>query len=245
MSRLLRAMGFLAALMVMQPASAEVLRLAGDAWAPYADTSLVNGGLATDLIRTALARAGYTTEYDQVPWARGLLGLSDGRYDVLIDTWYSEERTHIGLFSKPFLINRLGFLKRKNSSISFVRLSDLYPYSVATVRGYAYSPEFDNNPNMKKVPVASFSMALRMLAAGRVQLAVEDEFAARFALSRESADVRDSIDFLTVPLSENNLHILVSFKNPRYAEIVAKFDREIEAMKADGTYERLFKLHDL
>lgn len=245
MSRMLRAMGYLAALLVMQPAAAENLRLAGDAWAPYADTSLVNGGLATDLIRTALARAGYTTEYEQVPWARGMLGLSEGRYDILIDAWYSEERTRIGQFSQPFLINRLCFLKRKDSAISYSRLADLYAYPIAIVRGYAYSAAFDSDPNLKKVPVHSFSMSLRMLAAGRVQLAVEDEFAARFALSRESREIRDAVDFLTVPLSENNLHILVSLKNPNHAEIVARFDREIAAMKADGTYERLFRVHDL
>lgn len=245
MSRLLRAMGYLAALLAMQPVYAETLRLAGDAWAPYADTSLVNGGLATDLIRTALARAGYTTEYDQVPWARGIQDLSVGRYDVLIDAWYSDERTRIGQFSAPFLVNRLCFIKRKDSDISYSRLADLYAYPIAVVRGYAYSAEFDNDPNLKKVPVHSFSMSLRMLDAGRVQLAVEDEFAARFALSRESEALRDRVDFLTVPLSENNLHILVSLKNPNHAEIVDRFDREIAAMKADGTYERIFKLHDL
>lgn len=245
MSRLLCAMGYLAALLVMQPVSAQTLRLAGDAWAPYADTSLINGGLATDLIRTALARAGFTTEYEQVPWARGILGLSDGRYDILIDAWYSEERTRIGQFSQPFLVNRLCFLKRKDSPISYAKLADLYAYPVAVVRGYAYSAQFDNDPNLKKVPVHSFSMSLRMLAAGRVQLAVEDEFAARFALSREPQELRDRVDFLTVPLSENNLHILVSLKIPNHAEIVDKFDREIVAMKADGTYERLFRVHDL
>lgn len=245
MPRLLRAMALLGMLLIAQGASAQKLRIAGDAWAPYSDLTLINGGLSTDLIRTALGRAGYTTEYDQVPWARAVHGVGEGRYDILINAWYSKDRTEIGEFSGEYLLNRLRFLKRKTSDIEYKSLPQLHPYSIAVVRSYAYSPEFDNDPDLKKVPVASFSTAVRMLAAGRVDLTVEDEYAARFALSHESNDVRDSVDFLPQSLSENSLHILVSLKNPDHAKIVADFDNAIAAMKADGTYDKLFRLHGL
>lgn len=245
MSRLLRAMGLLGLLLVAQDVLAQKLRLAGDAWAPYSDVSLLNGGLSTDLIRTALGRAGYSTEYEQVPWARAVHGVSEGRYDVLINAWYSEDRTRIGQFSGEYLINRLRFLKRKTSSIDYQSLTQLHPYSIAVVRSYAYSPAFDSDAELKKVLVASFSTAVRMLAAGRVELTVEDEYAARFALSREPDEVRDNVEFLPKSLSENSLHILVSLKNPEHEKIVADFDKAIAAMKADGTYDKLFKLHGL
>jgi polar amino acid transport system substrate-binding protein len=245
MSRLLRAVGLLGVLLIAQDALAQKLRLAGDAWAPYADVSLLNGGLSTDLIRTALGRAGYTTEYEQVPWARAIHGASEGRYDILINAWYSEDRTRIGQFSGEYLINRLRFLKRKTSTIDYQSLTQLHPYSIAVVRSYAYSPAFDSDADLKKVLVASFSTAVRMLAAGRVELTVEDEYAARFALSREPDEVRDSVEFLPKSLSENSLHILVSLKNPDHEKIVADFDKAIAAMKADGTYDKLFKLHGL
>jgi polar amino acid transport system substrate-binding protein len=245
MSRLLRAVGLLGLLLIAQDVLAQKLRLAGDAWAPYADVSLLNGGLSTDLIRTALGRAGYTTEYEQVPWARAVHGVSEGRYDILINAWYSEDRTRIGQFSGDYLVNRLRFLKRKASSIDYQSLAQLHPYSIAVVRSYAYSPDFDSDADLKKVLVASFSTAVRMLAAGRVELTVEDEYAARFALSREPDEVRDNVEFLPKSLSENSLHILVSLKNPDHEKIVADFDKAIAAMKADGTYDKLFKLHGL
>ncbi|WP_296179301.1 substrate-binding periplasmic protein [Pseudomonas sp. UBA1879] len=245
MPRLLRAMALLGMLLIAQGVSAQKLRIAGDAWAPYSDLSLINGGLSTDLVRTALGRAGYTTEYEQVPWARAVHGVSEGRYDILINAWYSTERTQIGEFSGEYLVNRLRFLKRKTSDITYQTLPQLHPYSIAVVRSYAYSPEFDNDPDLKKVPVASFSTAVRMLAAGRVELTVEDEYAARFALSHEPADVRGNVDFLPQSLSENGLHILVSLKNPDHAKIVADFDEAVAAMKADGSYDKLFKLHGL
>ena len=46
-------------------------------------------------------------------------------------------------------------------------------------------------------------------------------------------------------MSENSLHILVSLKNPRHEQIVAGFDREIAAMKVDGSYQRLMKQHGM
>ncbi|WP_346828788.1 transporter substrate-binding domain-containing protein [Pseudomonas abietaniphila] len=245
MSRLLRAMGLLGLLLIAQDTLAQKLRLAGDAWAPYADVSLLNDGLSTDLIRTALGRAGYTTEYEQVPWARAIHGIGEGRYDILINAWYSEDRTRIGQFSGEYMVNRLRFLKRKTSTVDYQSLTQLHPYSIAVVRSYAYSPAFDSDAELKKVLVASFSTAVRMLAAGRVELTVEDEYAARFALSREPDEVRDNVEFLPKSLSENSLHILVSLKNPDHEKIVADFDKAIAAMKADGTYDKLFKLHGL
>jgi polar amino acid transport system substrate-binding protein len=238
-------MGLLGLMCVTHTAAADTLRMAGDAWAPYADTSLVNGGLATDLINTALSRAGYSTEYEQVPWARAVHGLTEGRYDILINAWYSDDRTLIGQFSAAYLTNQLRFIKRKGFPIDYQNLAQLHPHSIAVVRGYAYSPAFDNDLELKKVPVASFSTAVRMLAAGRVELTVEDEYAARYALSRESREVQNSVEFLPTSLAENTLHILVSLKNPEHEKIITRFDQEIAAMKADGSYDKLFKLHGL
>jgi polar amino acid transport system substrate-binding protein len=113
------------------------------------------------------------------------------------------------------------------------------------VRGYAYSPPFDNDESLQKVPVHSFAMAVRMLAADRVKLTLEDEFVARYYLARESPKVRNAVEFLPKPLSENSLHIMVSLKNPEHARIVAGFDREIAAMKVDGSYDKLMKRHGM
>jgi len=236
-------MALLGMLLVAQDVSAQKLRIAGDAWAPYSDVSLLNGGLSTDLVRTALGRAGYTTEYEQVPWARAIHGVSEGRYDVLINAWYSEERTRIGQFSGEYLLNRVRFLKRKSSDIDYQSLDQLHPYSIAVVRGYAYSSAFDKDADLKTVPVVNFSTAVRMLAAGRVELTVEDEYAARFALTREPDEVRDSVEFVHNSLSENGLHMLVSLRNPDHETIVTDFDNAIAAMKADGTYDKILKLH--
>ncbi|KRP63300.1 substrate-binding periplasmic protein [Pseudomonas trivialis] len=245
MPRFSRAVALFGVLLLAQPACAQRLRLAADAWPPFTDATLVNGGLATDIVSTALARAGYASDFEQVPWARALKGVGDGRYDVLINAWYDEARTQLGQFSAEYLLNRVRFIKRREDPIEFQSLAQLHEAPIAVVRGYAYSAAFDADTQLQKIPVHNFAMAVRMLAAERVRLTVEDEYVARFYLARESARVRNAVEFLPMPLSENSLHILVSLKNPEHAQIVAGFDREIARMKADGSYARLMKQHGM
>ncbi|MFJ2365493.1 substrate-binding periplasmic protein [Pseudomonas sp. NPDC087697] len=245
MPRLHLAFALIGLLLLSQTATAEKLRLVADAWPPFTDATLVNGGVATDIVSTALARAGYASDFEQVPWARALLGVGEGRYDVLVNAWFNEERTHIGQFSSEYLLNRIRFIKRKDAPIEYNNLQQLHTYPIAVVRGYAYSPEFDGDAALQKVQVHSFAMAVRMLAADRVKLTLEDEYVARYYLARESSKVRNAVEFLPNPLSENSLHILVSLKNPDHDKIVAGFDREIAAMKADGSYERLLQQHGM
>lgn len=241
MSALLRVLVLLGLLLALNTAQAEKLRLVADSWPPFTDASMPGGGLATVIVTTALHRAGFASEFEQVPWARALLGVGEGRYDVLINAWFDEGRTRIGQFSTSYLTNRVRLLKRKGDVLRFEQLSDLYPYPIATVRDYAYSPEFDTDQQLQKVPVRSFSVAVRMLAAGRVGLTLDDEYVARYFLQRESRSVRDGVEFVDKPLGENRLHILVSLKNPRHQEIVAGFDRAIAEMKVDGSFARLLQ----
>lgn len=225
--------------------AAQTLRLVADPWPPFNDQTLLNNGLASDLVTTALERAGYLTTYAQVPWARAVRGLQQEAYDVLINAWYTDERAVYGHYSQPYLVNRVRFLQRKNAGINFTQLSDLYPYSIAVVRDYAYSPAFGQDAKLNKVEVVSFELAARMLHARRVQLTLEDELVARFHLSRSLAGVRDQLEFLPQPLSENNLHILISRKHPQHQQIADAFNKAIEEMRADGSYAQIFQRHGL
>lgn len=235
----------LALLMPLYGGAADALRLVADSWPPFTDKTLLNNGLATDLVVTALSRAGYASHYAQVPWERAVRGLQQDTYDVLINAWYTDERATFGYYSQPYLINRIRFLQRKGSQIEFHQLSDLYPYSIAVVRGYAYSSAFDQDSRLSKVGVLSFAVGVRMLQAQRVQLALEDELVARFHLGRHLTSIRDQLEFLPQPLSENGLHILVSRRHPQHQQIADAFNKAIEAMRADGSYEQIFQRHGL
>lgn len=232
-------------LFLAQSSPAEHLRLVGDVWPPFTDQRLANNGLAVDLVSTALRRRGHTVEYVEVPWARVLRGLQQGDYDVIVAAWYSTERSQYGLYSDPYLVNRIRFLRRAGMPIKYSGLDSLRPHSIAVVRGYSYDPAFDAAQGLSKVPVLEFAMGARMLAAGRVQLTLEDELVAQYHLSRDLQEIRDAVEFVEAPLSENGLHILMRRSHPLHRQIVAEFDSELAAMREDGSYREIFRRYGL
>lgn len=68
---------------------------------------------------------------------------------------------------------------------------------------------------------------------------------ARHHLSRSLAGVRDQLEFLPQPLSENGLHILISLRHSQHKQISDDFNREIAPMRADGSYAQIFQHHGL
>lgn len=241
----LRVCTCLLCLMLSTALSAEPLRLVANAWPPFTDQRLLNNGLATDLVSSALRRAGYASQYHEVPWARALQGIEHDRYDVLVPTWFATERQTYGLYSEPYLINRIRFLRRTGSTIEFKQLDDLLPYSIAVTRGYAYAPAFDNDLRLNKVKTSSFATAARMLAAGRIDLTLEDEWVAKYHLNHELAGLSSALEFISVPLSESPLHILVRRKHPQSAQIVRAFNQALQEMRADGSYAAILQRHGL
>ena len=223
--------------------NAESLRLVANTWPPFNDVNLLNNGLSSDLVITALKRAGYASSYFQVPWARVLHGMQVADYDIVVSAWYDQERAIYGVFSEPYLVNRIRFLRRKGSDLQFRALNDLGDNSIAVVRGYSYQAEFDAAPQLLKVPVVDFAMGARMLAAGRVQLTLEDELVARHYFQYELRGLEEQLEFLPKPLSENGLHILVRSSHPHAQEIVDGFDKAMQAMREDGTYAKIYAAH--
>ncbi|MCY1354023.1 lysine-arginine-ornithine-binding periplasmic protein [compost metagenome] len=230
-------------MLLANQAAAVNLRIVADLWPPYTDSRIPGNGLATDLVSTALRRSGYTTEYNEVPAARIIKGLKESRYDLVVGAWFDVERAQLGKFSDPYLTNRLLVLQRKNSSITFEDLPGLRPYSIAVVRGYKYSPQFDSDSTLNKLDVNSFQIAARMLAAGRVDLTLEDELVAQYFLSGELHSIREKIKFLPNSLGENSLHVLVRLTHPLSQRIISDFNREILSMCKDGTYGAIFRRH--
>ena len=235
----------LALLLTSSPAGADSLLLAANQWPPFTGRNLPGNGLATELVTTALNRAGYRNEYIEAPWARVIKGLQQDQYDVVLTVWYSAERATYGLFSDAYLVNRIRFLQRRGGDIQFRQISDLYPYRIVVTRGYAYAPAFDNDTRLNKYEVTDFLPAASMVAAGRVELTLEDELVAQYLLRQEPASVREALEFLPTPLAETPLHILVRRSHPQHAQIVADFNRELAAMRADGTYQTILQRHGL
>jgi polar amino acid transport system substrate-binding protein len=233
----------LLSVMLAMPALAAPLQLAANNFSPFTDQTLPHNGLASDLVSSALSRAGFASEYHEEPWARALQNLQRDKRDIIIAAWYSVERESYGQFSEPYLINTVRFIRKKGAPIDYQQLHDLRPYLIVVIRGYAYAPAFDSDSSLHKHPVNSFVSAARMVAQGHAQLTVEDELVAQHAFNGELSDVREQLEFLPKPLSESPLHILVRRSHPQHQQIIDGFNAAMRDMRADGTYQQIVQRH--
>ena len=223
---------------------AEVLRLAGDAWPPYTDQTLPGDGLSVELIRAALGRAGYDVSYTEVPWERAVLGLQQGKYDIIND-WFTVRHADYATYSRPFLNNRVRWVQRQGDGIRYEGPDSLRTYDIVLTNGYAYSDELADDSTLNKGYANNFVQAARMLLADRADLALEDERTVLFHLNGSLKEVSDGLSFVPGEFSIRDLSLVVRDDHPQQAAIIAAFNREIEAMVEDGTYAAIFARHGL
>lgn len=227
------------------PAAAETVRLATLNWAPYIGETLEYEGYAADLIRTAFRRSGYDVKFFYMPWQRAVKTVLDGSYDGLCPAYYTKKRAAEYSLSREFPAGPLVFAKRKEAAITFDRIQDLKPYTIAVVRGYANTTEFDEADYLQKSFTNSDQTGYRRLLFGSVDLWLADKFVAQSTMAAHLPERAAEIDFIEKPLGVKNLHVAFSKAKPNYKELTRAFDKGLEAILNDGTLQKVLARHGL
>ena len=202
----------------------DVLRLANDPWPPYTGETLPGKGIATEIVVTALHRAGYETQVTFVPWKRALEGTFDGTYDILITTSYNDERAKKVAYSDPYLSNVVRLIKRKDSAHKFNSIEDIRGLTVGVSKGYIYEPEFDEATFFIKDNQGESVLAnLKKLQAGRLDLIAEDELVVKYFLKENFSSEALEVNFLPKPLNTKNLHIIIRKSHINNTRIIEGF----------------------
>ena len=222
-------------------ASSAALTIVASKWPPYVDQSMVKKGLAMEIVSSAFERAGYQPAISIETWPRALEGLEIGIYDVVGTVWKTPEREKRFVFSDPYWINKIRFIKKKNREIRYDNLDDLSGYVIGTVKDYAYGEEFDNSLTLIKIPQNYIIQNLSKLQEGDIDLTVGDEIAIRYELNQYMKGSISEFEFLEKPLASRELYIAVSKQNPKAEKIVSDFNRALLEMKGDGSFDAIAK----
>ena len=200
--------------------------------------------MVTEIVTQAFARSGFTTSTTILPWSRALRAVTQGDIET-IAVWHTAERERTFYFSEPFLINKISFLKLRDRSITWETLEDLRGYTFAVMKDAFYDEEFDSAPYLKKIYFHRADLSVKMVMAGRVDMAPRDVGGVHYMLSEYPAEEAYLVDFVDKPLSERPLHLMVSRKLAKHREIIEAFNKGLAELKRDGTYDRIFKKYGL
>ncbi|MCU0734342.1 MAG: transporter substrate-binding domain-containing protein [Methylotetracoccus sp.] len=219
------------------------LRMAISDWPPYVETTAPNGGIAIELVRTALERIDYDIALVDEPWSRTLEGASIGVYDALATAWYSDQRGTTFLFSKPYLVNQIKFIKRKGSPFQFRTMDDLKGQVIGIVKDYAYDDRFDNARGLTRFVNNHVLENLLLMLQGQVDVTLDDEVVLQYEIAKYMANSRDQFEILSKPFATRGLCFAMNRQHPKAKEIIKAFDAEIAEMRTDGTYDRIMAKH--
>nr|WP_321502344.1 transporter substrate-binding domain-containing protein [uncultured Dethiosulfovibrio sp.] len=213
----------------------EVVTAVNDPWPPFTDPEKPSKGLAVEIAEAAMKTQGYRLEMSFMPWARAEEGVKKGTYDFLLCTWMTEERKSVLFYSEPYSENRLAFVKPKGSDFEFRGIDSLKGLSVGVIRDYSYGDDFMNATGFKREVASDFLTNAKKLVAGRIDLTIEDEVVASSSLM--GTDLADKIAFTENALSVESLYVTSGLVNPRHKELIEAFNRGLEEIKKDGTYD--------
>ena len=221
------------------------LTAAADPWPPYIDESLPLGGVSVQLADAAFRTQGYTVKNKIVPWARAIAETQLGRTDLILDAWWSEERSKVFHYSRPYINGPVKFIKRQGDPFEYTDLASLNHKSLALVRNYAYGDALLNAKNYQPYVVTEFMLGIKMLVKQRVDLAIENELVARTRLAKEAPELLAQISFTNNALSDNQVYLIASFQNPRHQEIIEAFNKGLNIILQDGTYQKIMQQNHL
>jgi polar amino acid transport system substrate-binding protein len=222
-------------------AKAPTLRVSGSIWSPYIDQTLESYGLASEIVSTALRRAGYEIEPTVEPWTRAYQGASLGVYDVLAAVWQTDSRAREMLFSEPYFFNDIVLIARAGPRMDSIE--DLRGRRVGVVEGYAYGGGFDENRDIIRVRSNHLVQNLLLLRQGKIDAVVGDSYSIIHAITKYMPDAVSDWVLIPQPVARRALYAGASKQNPDAAGIIANFNKAIKEMREDGTYNEIVGRH--
>jgi len=250
LSRLLAAMILLVGF--MQAQEQKVFRWYDDEdYKPYIyrDQNGSARGIFKELMEEIFKRLKVPLECKLFPWKRTQVFVHNGLADGMV-TVPTPKRLETMLASKPLLTSGEKVFVRKDhpriEEIKKIRtFDDLKKFTIVEVSGDGWAEgHFKGLPNVVWAP--KVSSALYMIANGRVDLYVINEFSGkesiRTMLKTPSPFQENFKKIITGPHTlETISYSLLINKNSPWAHLIPRINATLEEIKRDGTYDRIMK----
>lgn len=216
------------------------LRLAAENFPPFSHVE--NGqpkGLDWEVVRPVLDGLGFDAELHVMPWKRALRDVAQGELDAVIGGTRGDlnEREELLAFPDEPLsasFSRLYF--RRERPFVFDGLFTLKGKSVAVVAGYSLPPDFNAATYFHRQAVNTHEQCLRMLLAGRVDLALVHAGVAEHLIRREGW--RSQLGADPTPIAPGQLYVCFSRRQGHEA-LARRFGEALRKYKQGPAYAAL------
>ncbi|BBE30798.1 hypothetical protein OSSY52_09390 [Tepiditoga spiralis] len=216
-------------------------------WPPFTGPTLDNYGFHSEISIAAMKKMGYEVKIEFVPWQRALNMVRSGKYDGLFTIYYSDERAQYYAFTDVVSTSNLVFFKKKGKDIpnNYKTFEDLKKYTFGVVRGYKNTDEFDKADYLMKENANNSEENLKKLIFGRIDILVDSKETILDLLNKKYQDFVGTLDIINPPLQTFNVYNAFSKAIPDYKKLVEDFNKGLQMIKKDGTYDKILKKHGM
>lgn len=217
------------------------LKLSADVWPLFTN---VEGekSILTDLVQEALSRMEVKSTIEITEFTDVIKGIESGEFDGSPAFWISDERQEKYLFSKPYLYNQLILVGKKGSDVTATSFNDLSGKKIGVVNNYAYG-DFDNNKEIVIISDVSNQKNLENLLSDKIDYMLVDALLIQYMLKYQLNDVTQHLAIGQKPLLVKSLHVALNKNVENAEEILTQFDKEIEKMIVDESFNRILELN--
>jgi polar amino acid transport system substrate-binding protein len=232
------------------PAANEVILTTGD-WPPYVIEQGSDPGPMAEVVVAAFKEAGITAKIVFYPWKRAEDEVRQDKAFAAFPYSISPERQKEFDFSDSLYSVKAKFFYHKKyhpDGIPFDKLEDLRDFTIGGMLGSWYEPDF-KNAGLRVEYVAGMDQNVEKLALGRIDLAIEEENSVWGLIRKQYPNDVDQFATLDKPLEQpgvvNDLSLMVSRGYPNSAELLAKFNAGLAAIRANGTYLQILEKYKI
>lgn len=218
------------------------LKLASDVWPPFTGNN-ESQALASQIVKEALNRNEVAMITRTVDFEHVISGLQDNNYDGSAALWKNEERAKFLVYSKPYLTNQLVLVGRKGSNVDMRDISQLKGSKLALVGDYSYGLTEADLSGIEIVYGHSDQANLTALMKKEVDYILVDQILIEYMMQNQPAQVNQRLDVGSAPMITRSLHFALRKNLDGSDALIENFNKTIEAMMADGTYNRILRLN--
>ena len=232
------------------PAQAEEIILAADPWCPFnCQPGAEKPGVQVDILRAIMDVHDITVTYQIMPYNRAIRLAEENRIDGVFAAAPSESK--ILIFPQTPIGETVNVaVTHHSNAFQFNQLSDLVGQTIILARGYTYGPKFD--PFVTTAPDLTITylhgnailpQALRLLAAKRADIYIEDESVIHYALQQRGLEKTYRIaGRVTAPFP-----VFTAFapRSNARLDLALKVDQGLKALHQSGQLSRLFQRYGL
>ncbi len=228
----------LALLCTASASPAQTFRIMTEVYPPY--NYIENGkitGISTEIVREILKRIGHPDNIKLFSWSRGYNLILQNDNHILYSTTRSSIREDLFKWVGPLVPNKTVFFAKKGSGISLSTLDDAKKLkSIGTYKDDFGELLLKDKGFTNIDSVVDNKLNIRKLVAGRINLWIINEVIGIHLAKKAGLD--EKIESIFEVVSEQ---MYIAFSKNTPDAIIEKWQKVLDEIKSDGTYEKVFK----